>query len=314
MLFLGTVQCLPWNDYHPKVTPPPISKPISSYFVEIDTIITRLATWTPSDKSSDFPGAEKDLFQLGQSIDQATQALKAFNGTIDYQNLIKIDTTLKSSSKNVVKITKNVKAAKEVFVKYNYTTLIVQVLQASANQFSVLFPLLESHSPPASFASLGYSISLIICSIGDSIEYLQPHSCTPEGLKFCKSLKHSKAGSIDTKPACQVVKPSDSFSQCNNSSTTMFKYGYENSCIGKPQTGAWCDKGTKTGSESGQEGQSSSSSTVSQSSSKSSSYVPGSSNGAESYSFSSHFEVDINIVFGYTPAQSQLYTVCNPPK
>ncbi|PWN31776.1 uncharacterized protein FA14DRAFT_182568 [Meira miltonrushii] len=279
--------CLP--DNNSANSSPATSQPIYSYFEAIDAVITRLSTWTPRDNSSDFPNSEKDLFQFGQAIDQATQALKAYNGTIDTQSVIKIDASLKSSAKNIVGITTNVKAAKEVFVKYNYTTLIVQVLQAGANQFSVLYPLLESHVPAASFGSLGYSLSWIICSIGDAVEYLQPHSCTPQGLEFCKKMQNSQAGSIDTKPACQVVKTPDSFSQCSQSSTNMFKYGYENQCIGKPQTEPWCSGNeTKTDSDD-QSSDSSSSITV-------------------------FVEVDISVVFGYTPAENQLYTVCNPPK
>lgn len=321
-LFVGVAHCLPWNDYHAPVSSTPTSKPIYSYFVEIDTIITRLTTWKPSDSSSDFPSAEKDLFSLGQAIDQATQALKLYKGTIETKDVVKIDATLKTSSKNVVSVTKNTKAAKNVFEKYQYTTLIVQSLQASANQFSVLFPLLESHSTSASFASLGYSISLIICSIGDTLEHLQSRTCTPEGLQFCKSLKGKKAGSIDTKPACQVVKQPETFSQCNQSSTIMFKYGYENSCIGKPQTQPWCTGSTGSGSGQGtiNGGSSQSNSNVTSSGKHPHSEVQTGngqsyeSSNSSSSSFSASYEFDITVIFGYTPAQSQLYTVCNPPK
>lgn len=286
----------------------PMNKHVYVYFREIAMIIKQLANAQSSANVQgppDFSAAEKGLFALGQTIDQATQVLQIYQGTLDDNNANHIDKYLSWSARDVVKITTMIKYAKPYSDQQGYTGVIVHILQGITSQISILFQLLEMHMPASSYASSSYSISVFICAMADAIEYLQPSSCTSQGKQFCANLARqssSSCGTTEYRQKCSsVVKVPNSFKQCGNSATAMYQYGYTNKCLGsKKHKKKWCSgKKYKHPKISNSKNSSSSSSYSSSSTSTSSTTTTSSTSSQYSYSYSA--------TFTYTPSASQWY-------
>ncbi|PWN31774.1 uncharacterized protein FA14DRAFT_158586 [Meira miltonrushii] len=290
----------------------PTDKHVYVYFKEMAMIIKQLANAQSSANIQgppDFSQAEKGLFALGKVIDQATQVLQVYQGTLDSNNAHHIDKYLAWSAKDVVKITTMIKYAKPYSDQQGYTGVIVHILQGITSQISILFQLLEMHMPPSSYASSSYSISVFICAMADAIEYLQPNSCTSQGKQFCANISRQSSSSCGTtsyrKKCSSVVKVPNSFKQCGNSAAAMYEYGYKNKCLGsKHHKSKWCS-GKKKVYKHPKVSDYSSKSSSSSSSSSSTSTTTTTSSSSTQYTFS------YSACFTYTPSASDWY--CSGP-
>lgn len=283
----------------------PTNKHVYMYFKEMAMIIKQLANAQSSANIQgppDFSQAEKGLFALGKVIDQATQVLQVYQGTLDSNNANHIDKYLSWSARDVVKITTMIKYAKPYSDQQGYTGVIVHILQGITSQISIMFQLLEMHMPPYAYASSSYSISVFICAMADAIEYLQPDSCTSQGKQFCAKISRqssSACGTTSYRQKCSsVVKVPNAFKQCGNSATAMYEYGYKNKCLGsKKYKSKWCSGKKKSYmhpkvSDYSSSSQSSSSSTTSTTTTSSS---------------SSQYSYSYSATFTYTPSSGDWY-------
>lgn len=234
------------NNQDAKCPVPKTTTSIPAYFEEMNAILKLLSVWEPSTDSrpsnATFERSAKRLMKLGKTMDQATQELQNVQGNLDDESVIKIDKSLQISVRYIDNITTLTKLGKESSDKYNYTTQNVQIIQGVTSQYLELFKALVVHINPASYGSIGYSMSRIICDLVDTLDYLQPgaYPAGGGGKEFCKSLKTNVSQPPSYESISKVFNPPASFTQCGNSVTAMFKYATEKNLLGKPQTSAWC--------------------------------------------------------------------------
>jgi hypothetical protein len=77
----------------------------------------------------------------------------------------------------------------------------------------------------------------IICSLVQTMEYLQPGAFAKDGKEICQNLNNANSEQV----FC-IFTPPSAFTQCGYSATAMFNYGMDNKLMGKQvqPSSDWC--------------------------------------------------------------------------